>query len=88
MEPKSWEVCGHHEGLDRKIEKFKEEVRKDIEELSKEMIEIKILNGKYDERFITLFKKFDDLITWIKAFVVLFASTLVGIAVWVLQKGL
>lgn len=59
------------------------EVQKDHE---KRISKLEISDATMNEKLTTLFKKIDELTTWIKALVMLGATSLIGFFFWYVQN--
>ncbi|SNT18514.1 hypothetical protein SAMN05446037_10499 [Anaerovirgula multivorans] len=68
-------ICDRHQEISDRLNKHDERLR-DLERI----------NEGYNQKFIILFKKLDELTAWIKALVMLGGATLLGFFFWYVQN--
>ncbi|SNR95215.1 hypothetical protein SAMN05446037_100254 [Anaerovirgula multivorans] len=61
------------------------EITEDIKDHEKRISKLEISDATMNEKLTTLFKKIDELTTWIKALVMLGGTTLLGFFFWYIQ---
>lgn len=68
-------ICDRHQEISDRLNNHDERLR-DLERI----------NEGYNQKFIILFKKLDELTAWIKALVMLGGATLLGFFFWYIQS--
>ena len=63
-----------------------QELDRRLTDVEKRLVQLEITNATLTERMANLIQKIDVLTSWIKAAVMLFATTMIGFFIWYIQS--